>query len=180
MGLHAARLCLAAVQPKSRDRLIASSRPGPQPIHRSALPLECVSLDRPGLENHCLPRGRRGAGNVRIGFIDFHNWSFPRPHSVAANFEAAIFAIASAQTGSNRIGLTQLSVARPPRRMSRYTRAAGRWSHPCPRGERSLPAFERAGIPRRTFRRRLPKYAEVAQDGSSCGLGCGSENHMAA
>src|ERR1035437_465690 len=35
------------------------------------LPSECVSLNRPGFENHPHPRGRRGGGNVGIGFIDF-------------------------------------------------------------------------------------------------------------
>jgi hypothetical protein len=35
------------------------------------LPSECVSLNRPGFENHNHPRSRRGGGNVGIGFIDF-------------------------------------------------------------------------------------------------------------
>jgi hypothetical protein len=35
------------------------------------LPSECVSLNRAGFENHTHPRGRRGGGNVGIGFIDF-------------------------------------------------------------------------------------------------------------
>jgi hypothetical protein len=35
------------------------------------LPSECVALSWAGLEDFISPRGRRGGGNVGIGFIDF-------------------------------------------------------------------------------------------------------------
>src|ERR1039458_9596247 len=35
------------------------------------LPSECVSLNRLGFGDRIHPRGRRGGGNVGIGFIDF-------------------------------------------------------------------------------------------------------------
>src|ERR1035441_7179039 len=35
------------------------------------LPSECVSLSWPGFEDNHYARGRRGGGNVGIGFIDF-------------------------------------------------------------------------------------------------------------
>ena len=87
------------------------------------LPSECVSLSRPGFEDLIHPRHRRGGGNVGIGFIDFqglweggensfivfqafHRPSFPRPASIPANSQAAIFTVASIQSCSNCIGLT--------------------------------------------------------------------------
>jgi hypothetical protein len=35
------------------------------------LPSECVALSWAGLGDFIYPRGRRGGGNVGIGFIDF-------------------------------------------------------------------------------------------------------------
>src|ERR1035438_7384492 len=48
--------------------------------------------------------------NGTIVFRAFHKPSFPRPDSVAANFQAAIFILASTQSCSNCIGLTYFSV----------------------------------------------------------------------
>ena len=88
---------------------------------RVTLPSECVSLNRPGFENHIHSR-RRGGGNVGIGFIDFEGlWeraetalafsalSINRPfHGLSLSsptFQAAIFVIASAQSCLNCTGL---------------------------------------------------------------------------
>jgi hypothetical protein len=87
------------------------------------LPSECVSLNRPGFENHDHPRSRRGGGNVGIGFIDFQGlwkgWKTALSFSGLSinrhfhglilsppTFQAAIFIVASAQSCSNCIGLT--------------------------------------------------------------------------
>jgi hypothetical protein len=40
-------------------------------IQEVTLPSECVALSWAGLEDFISPRGRRGGGNVGIGFIDF-------------------------------------------------------------------------------------------------------------
>jgi hypothetical protein len=41
------------------------------PPNDLTLPSECVALSWAGLEDFISPRGRRGGGNVGIGFIDF-------------------------------------------------------------------------------------------------------------
>jgi hypothetical protein len=43
------------------------------------LPPECVSLNRPGIEDNNHPRrSARGGGNVGIGFIDFQDYASNR------------------------------------------------------------------------------------------------------
>ena len=87
------------------------------------LPSECVSLNGPVLGDlysspssswrwecgnrlHRFPRFVGRAENSTIVFRAFHKPSFPRPASIAANSQAAIFAVASIQSCSNSIGLT--------------------------------------------------------------------------
>ena len=65
------------LQKPQLNRMSSPSKPQiPPNKHRPnnlelTLPSECVALSWAGLEDFIYPRGRRGCGNVGIGFIDF-------------------------------------------------------------------------------------------------------------